>query len=236
MPTPLELILWNCGALATAFVGAGYALPHGWRRRQERKLRRRCAKQRCLVLTYDDGPGATLTPKLLDLLGSEGSRATFFLLGRNAERVPSIVDRIAREGHELGCHSYGHRNAWTSSPLNALRDIEEGYRSLRPWVLPDAPYRAPYGKLTAWSWASLKRRGARTGWWTIDSGDTRPNVPSPQSVSDRVARDGGGVVLMHDFDRAPEREQFVLETTHSLLRTARVEGITVRRLGDLTGA
>jgi peptidoglycan/xylan/chitin deacetylase (PgdA/CDA1 family) len=65
----LEAVLLGGGGLVIA-AGANFVAPHGFRKAQERLLRQRAAATRSLVLTYDDGPGATLTPRLLELLAS----------------------------------------------------------------------------------------------------------------------------------------------------------------------
>ncbi len=61
-----------------------------------------------VALTFDDGPHATLTPKLLDILRAQGVHATFFVLGENVERYPDIARRIVAEGHEIANHSWDH--------------------------------------------------------------------------------------------------------------------------------
>jgi peptidoglycan-N-acetylglucosamine deacetylase len=61
-----------------------------------------------LVLTFDDGPWPTTTPKVLDALKRECVRATFFLLGRNVEAYPQIARRELAEGHSLGHHTFSH--------------------------------------------------------------------------------------------------------------------------------
>src|SRR5438046_3117898 len=55
-----------------------------------------------IAMTFDDGPSATLTPKLLDLLAAHHIKATFFVIGENVAEHPEIVARAAREGHEIG--------------------------------------------------------------------------------------------------------------------------------------
>jgi peptidoglycan-N-acetylglucosamine deacetylase len=200
-----------------------------------RRLKLRCLERRALLLSFDDGPGPRLTARVLDMLDADRSRATFFLLGSRATAAPGVVDRIARAGHEIGCHTSAHLHAWRTSPAKALRDIGRGYETLSSWIGPDAVFRPPYGKMTWWTWMALKRRGAPIAFWTIDSGDTWQTPPDPQSIADRAVRDGGGVVLLHDFDRGPERERFVLRTTELLLATARREGLTVCTFSDLIG-
>ncbi len=61
-----------------------------------------------LVLTFDDGPWPTTTPKVLNALKAECVRATFFLLGRNTDAHPQIARRALAEGHSIGHHTYSH--------------------------------------------------------------------------------------------------------------------------------
>jgi peptidoglycan-N-acetylglucosamine deacetylase len=225
------LALYALPASAIA-VGANY-LPHAARYLVTRQIREKTLRGRSLVLTYDDGPGRALTPQVLDMLASSGSQATFFLLGKKAESTGDVMQRMKTEGHEIACHGYAHLNGWKQWPWRVARDVQEGYRALAPWMPTNALFRPPYGKLSLPGWLVVRRRGAALAWWTIDSGDTHAELPSPSSVAESVARDGGGVVLLHDFDRAPERARFVLATTELLVRTAQREGLTICRFGDL---
>ena len=232
----LAPILAAAGLLV--LVGA-YLSPQLAKMAQIRALRRQCRATRSLVLTYDDGPGDDLTPALLELLAAAGARATFFPTGGSATRNPGLLTRVAAAGHEVGCHSQGHRHAWRTSPLGILRDLDAGYRTLAPWVSPSGLYRPPYGKTTLVTWWAARRRHARLAWWTVDSGDTHAVLPSPQTIVEAVRRDGGGVVLLHDFDRDPltrsVRHAHVLRTTELLLRHASAEGYRVCRLGEVLG-
>src|SRR5437870_942642 len=63
-----------------------------------------------IALTFDDGPNQKLTPRLLDLLAQHHIHATFFVVGENAAQYPEILQRAAREGHEIGNHSWSHPN------------------------------------------------------------------------------------------------------------------------------
>ena len=115
----------------------------------------------------------------------------------------------------------------------AVADIDAGYDRLSPWILPDAMFRPPHGKMTLPTYWSIRRRGAPVWWWTVDSGDTRDILPDPAQVADRVRREGGGIVLMHDLDRTQNRNDFVLELTAALLDVARQESFKVARLGEI---
>ena len=197
------------------------------------RLRRHATTRRVLALTYDDGPSATVTPQLLELLQDYGAKATFFMLGRNANRYPEIADRVARAGHELGCHSDQHLNAWKVLPWKAVRDIAAGYESLSPWVQTEGMFRPPYGKMTLPTFLAVRHRGASIWWWTLDSGDTRACLPQPRGVADALLDQGGGVVLMHDCERSHERNCFVIQATSVLLEVAKQESFEIVRLGEL---
>jgi peptidoglycan/xylan/chitin deacetylase (PgdA/CDA1 family) len=206
---------------------------------QRQALRRRCRAQRAVVLTYDDGPGHVLTPRLLDVLAERGGRATFFALGRRATQMPELLDRIVAEGHEVGCHTYDHSNAWRVPGRDAARDVHAGYEALAPWMAPDGPFRPPFGKVAPATLAAARERGVPVCLWTHDSGDTYRAQPEAATVIDAVVADGGGVILMHDFDRdppEPERVERILELTAGLVEAAHRHGLSVRTAGELLGS
>ena len=155
------------------------------------------------------------------------------MLGRRVITDVETVEQLARDGHELGSHSYGHLHAWKTDSTCAVDDIDAGYDSVSQWVKPDGIFRPPHGKVSFATWNALRRRGARICWWTHDSGDTWPIAPSPQKVVDDILTAGGGVVLMHDFDRGHAREEFVLNTTESLLNAAKKEEFALLTLSQL---
>src|SRR5271165_4078293 len=221
-------------SLATAGLAgaAGYLSPGFWRYYRMERVRRELAKSRTLVLTYDDGP-SSFTPQLLDLLQRGGAHASFFLLGQNAAQHPQIIDRIVREGHDAACHSDQHLNAWKTLPAKAVADIDAGYQRLSPWVQPNGMFRPPYGKMTLPTYRSLRHRGAPVWWWTIDSGDTHVALPSASRVAERVQKEGGGIVLMHDLNRTQPRNDFVLELTAKLLDVARRDSLKIVPLRQL---
>lgn len=216
-----------------AMVPASCYFPLLVRRYQQQRLRHLCASTRTLVLSYDDGPGEHLTPQVLELLHAHRAPATFFLTGRRAVDHPELVDAIIKRGHEVGCHTHAHLHPWRTSALRAVADIRRGYRTLARWIPPDAMFRPPYGKMTLPTWAALRRRRVPIGWWTITAGDVRHALPEPEEAAQRAERQGGGVVLLHDFHRCPDRAAFVLQATRCLLEIAARRGWALRTLGDL---
>lgn len=225
-------------AVALLAMTSGFlVLPWLWRRRAEQRLAAACAARRAIVLSYDDGPGRTLTPKLLDLLQRHNARANFFMLGSRAATSPEIVARAVAEGHEVGSHSFSHRNAWKTDPVTLARDFARGRRTLAAAGADNRFFRPPYGKMTIAQWMLERRRGTRFGWWSVDSKDSWDRRPIDAVVGEIRARQGG-VVLMHDYDDYPadsavSHADHLLALTSAILETARADGMNVVTLGEL---
>ncbi|MBA4070611.1 MAG: polysaccharide deacetylase [Gemmatimonas sp.] len=160
-----------------------------------------------VALTFDDGPDARWTPAILDTLRSRGAVATFFVVGRDADDRPGLLRRIYREGHEIGNHTYTHRNLSLTAPwvgrleLVATERLIEtllGRRTVlfRPPYFGDAePTTAeeldPVAMATALGYVSVGLR--------IDSEDWRLRNPGAIIAETlRKRRDGNSIVLMHD--------------------------------------
>lgn len=189
-----------------------------------------------LALTYDDGPGPALTPPLLQLLASAGARATFYLVGFRCERFPVQADEILSAGHEIGNHTQMHGNAWQflgAFPWKAVRDVIHGYQKMSRWMRGDAVFRPPFGKMTTWTFLAARRRKAPLGFWTCDGGDTWKSLPDPDAIVQKIARAGGGVVLLHSHDRGEDRQRYVLDVTERLLRTARERGMRLCTMSEI---
>jgi len=199
-------------------------------------------KQRqCVALTFDDGPGPTLTPRILDLLQGHNARATFYVLGIRAEKHPELVRRAFEEGHEIATHTYTHLHAWKSGPFAQSRDIRAGFKTVAS-CLQDSPpplrFRPTYGKLTLAGWLTVCRRASAIDWWTIDSCDTKPLLPEPGSIVERIERNGGGVVLLHDHDRqvnAEKRAAYVLAVTDLICTCAPKLGLQCVPMSEALG-
>jgi peptidoglycan-N-acetylglucosamine deacetylase len=84
-----------------------------------------------LAMTFDDGPSAEYTPRLLDLLKARHLKATFFLVGKNVEAHPDLVRRIIAEGHEVGNHTWDHPQLSKLSDTQATDEIEKTQDAIR---------------------------------------------------------------------------------------------------------
>lgn len=213
-----------------------YLVPFILRKVEETRLKRYCREHGILVLTYDDGPGPILTTRLLEIFKNEQVRVTFFFLGWKVAKFRNIALAAKAAGHEIGFHGQRHCNSWKVAPWTALNDIKHGYQTLSG-LLPDRPvYRPPFGKLTIVTWAALKFKKNRIGWWTYVAGDTYIPFRPLDDILREVARNNGGIILMHDADRPKgpaEYEVFVVALTQRLVLLAKEQKMRIKTLGEV---
>jgi peptidoglycan/xylan/chitin deacetylase (PgdA/CDA1 family) len=174
---------------------------------------------RMLCLTFDDGPAEPArgsrsgTLALARYLKRQGIQATFFVVGRHAERLPQVVSQLAALGHLPANHTHDHADLrrYLQAGAALAEQITQTDRCLRPWLRGRAIYvRPPYG---SWSKriaqllnADHQARAGHVGpvGWDIDGQDWNhwQQGRSPRECADhyldQIAARGRGIVLMHD--------------------------------------
>ncbi|MCC7538058.1 MAG: polysaccharide deacetylase family protein [Deltaproteobacteria bacterium] len=195
------------------------------------------ADGRELLLTYDDGPFPSTTPRLLDLLDELELKAVFFVLGHrihgqsaNARRGREILLDTWRRGHVIGCHGFTHRTMPALPMDEQEREIERCEREVtavigeRPWL-----YRPPGGRLDEAGRRMIVSRGYTIAWWRYDSLDWQRG--SPAEIAGRVTRQlegpraRGGIVLFHDtVGETREATRLVVEWVRRRNRQLRESG------------
>ena len=153
-----------------------------------------------VALTFDDGPDPATTPRVLDLLESKGARASFFCVGRKAERHPALVEEISRRGHRVENHSFSHSNGFCMLSPGAMgRDIDRAQAVLaRLTGRPPGYFRAPAGLRSPWLDGLLRERGLTLVSWTRRGLDTITR--RSEGVTARLLRDlaAGDILVLHD--------------------------------------
>jgi peptidoglycan/xylan/chitin deacetylase (PgdA/CDA1 family) len=151
-------------------------------------------------LTIDDGPDESDTPRILDLLDRHKARATFFLVGERAARLPLLVEEILRRGHQVGHHTETHPTAafWCATPARVRAEIDGGLASLRRAGAEPRWFRPPVGIKSPFLAAALDRRGLRGVGWSVRSRDSMSREPAQVAARVMRAVRPGSIVLMHE--------------------------------------
>jgi peptidoglycan/xylan/chitin deacetylase (PgdA/CDA1 family) len=155
-----------------------------------------------VVLTFDDGPLRPYTQEVLAALAVHCTKATFFMVGRNAMADPDMAQEVARQGHTIATHTWSHRNMSTITPQHALAEIDLGFSAVRRAVgTPIAPFfRFPYLVQDEAMLAHLAARNVAAFSIDIDPFDylTQDSARVIQSVLRRVSTHKKGIILLHD--------------------------------------
>jgi peptidoglycan/xylan/chitin deacetylase (PgdA/CDA1 family) len=153
-----------------------------------------------VCLTFDDGPHPEHTPRLLDVLREHDVPATFFVIGREAERYPDLVRWIAAEGHLIGQHTFSHAEPGQTSTADLMEDMRRADEALAG-ILGWAPklFRPPKGKMTAGKCWRLWWCGKTVVLWSVDPKDyaCRSAVQVAGWFEEHPLA-AGDVVLLHD--------------------------------------
>ena len=153
--------------------------------------------EKLVALTFDDGPRLTTTSPLLDGLAERGVHATFFLVGLQIEKYPQVVTRIAREGHEIGIHTYDHVQVTGLSEQEFRQQLDRCRTLVRDLTgQEEFFFRPPYGltneNICSWAECPIIL-------WSVDPEDWKDKTVSRivSCVLDQVK--DGDIILMHDI-------------------------------------
>lgn len=169
-----------------------------------------------IALTFDDGPSAEVTPRVLDILKQYDAKATFFMLGSQLDYHPEIAKLVADAGHEIGNHTEQHQDLTTLGPDGIRQEIKSTSDKINS-ITGSRPYlvRPPYGAYNENLRNDATNQGNSIILWSIDSLDwqTRNADAINREVQQQLTP--GSIVLMHDIhpttaDALPE----LMETLH----------------------
>ncbi len=199
---------------------------------------------KCLALTYDDGPNPVETPKLLDLLDRYDAKATFFLIGKWAEREPELIRETVARGHAIGNHTFthpsmpNHGSARIREELRRCKDAVEASGETFSTVDGKALMRPPYGRRRPGTLRVLRDEGYIPVTWSITGYDWREHTTT-RAITRRCIRAGeGDVILLHDGAQdIPTKDRHMsVETTAAVLERYSGEGYRFLTVPGLVAA
>ncbi len=167
---------------------------------------------RVVALTFDDGPTAADADAVLDVLADRGVPATFYLIGENVTGNKETVDRIIRDGHEIGNHTWSHRRMVFVSPGAVAEQVESTDAALRAAGYGGpVTFRPPYGKKLLALPLYLARHDRVTVMWDVA---VETFSATPQASSQIVDQTVGGtrpgsIILLHPWNGRTQTQQAI---------------------------
>jgi len=184
-----------------------------------------------VALTIDDGPHPLTTPLMLDVLRREGVRATFFLVGENAEQFPELVRMIARDGHEIGNHTYSHIDLAELNPRGVWTQLRGCDRAIeRACGVTPRLMRPPGGSCSELALRVTDALGYSTVLWTANTGDWKDQGREAILANGLTRLRSGSIILMHQGDL------WSLEALPELIARVRQVGLEVGTVTEALGA
>ncbi|WP_422661286.1 polysaccharide deacetylase family protein [Paenibacillus sp. EC2-1] len=178
-----------------------------------------------VALTFDDGPHPKNTLKILDLLDKYDAKATFFMLGNRVDFYPEIVKEIADQGHELGNHTWNHKDLTTLSKVEGIKEVERTNQAIKSAAGRESTaFRPPYGAVNKQVQSAISSPAV---FWTIDTLDWKSRNPDAiLNIVQENIRDGS-IILMHDIHAT------TVEAVEPILKYLKNEGYKFVSVSEL---
>lgn len=187
-----------------------------------------------VALTFDDGPHPNVTPEVLQTLKEHDIKATFFMLGSQVEKYPETAAQVAREGHEIGNHTYHHPNLRKQTYAEMMEEVRKTNEKieLATGVTPEL-FRPPYGIYTNEVLDYAGTSGYSMVLWSVDSLDWKHRNAEAihRIVTQQIVNES--IVLLHDIHAT------TAEALPALIQSLQKEGysfLTVSELLAIQGA
>lgn len=186
-----------------------------------------CRKAKCIALTFDGNPGEP-TDRLMDLLKEYKAPSTFFLEGRRIHRFPDVVRRIARDGHEIGDHTWTHPVLTDASDARIRDELRRTARAISRLTGSEPTLmRPPQGRTDDRVSRICKELGMAEVLWTVTAKDyaTDDTALITRRVLEGAGRDG--IILLHPLHKG------TVPAMPSILRALRKQGYTFVTVSQL---
>jgi len=172
------------------------------------------AQEKKIYLTFDDGPVPGPTEFVLDTLKSFQSQATFFCIGDNVRKHPSVFKRIIQEGHAAGNHTFNHVKGWSHPVEYYVKNVLQCEQQLKdtgyqPPVASRPLFRPPYGRITLRQIKALHPYNIIM--WDVLTSDYNQRLNAEKCLRESIrATRTGSVVVFHDSVKAEKNMTYVL--------------------------
>jgi peptidoglycan/xylan/chitin deacetylase (PgdA/CDA1 family) len=159
-----------------------------------------------VYITFDDGPHPFATPFALQQLAKYNAKATFFCVGENVTKYPSIYEEVHAQGHATANHTFNHLNGRRTKNDAYLQNIQKAAEHIDSKL-----FRPPYGIIRGAQARALKKDNWKIVMWSVLSGDFDRKISAQKCMQNVVKHiKPGSVVLFHDSEKAWPRMSYAL--------------------------
>jgi peptidoglycan/xylan/chitin deacetylase (PgdA/CDA1 family) len=171
------------------------------------------AEEKCVYLTFDDGPVPGITPWVLDTLDKYEVKATFFCVGDNVRKYPDIYRELLNRGHRTGNHTCNHIQGIRFRTSHYMENVEKASR-----YIDSDLFRPPHGHMR-FSQVCRLRRLYRIIMWDVVTRDYSPHM-TPAGVFNAVKKytRNGSIIVFHDSLKAEKNMKEALPHSIEWLR------------------
>jgi peptidoglycan/xylan/chitin deacetylase (PgdA/CDA1 family) len=164
-----------------------------------------------IYLTFDDGPVPGVTDYVLNELFKREMKATFFMVGANVEKSPSLAREVLSEGNGVGNHTFHHLDGWKTRLEDYLTDFEACDQMLTETLnVKPKLFRPPYGKMTGQQ-AKVIKETHELIMWNVLTGDYDRSLSSDLVLKNTFKHtNSGAIVVLHDQEKTKEMIRKVL--------------------------
>jgi len=182
-------------------IGLLYQFPTWFQRLYRGVVWRINPSSKVVYLTFDDGPIPECTPQVLKILAKYGAKATFFMVGENADRYPELLAQVRAEGHAIGNHTYHHLKGYKTCTHAYIQDAERANN-----ILQTTLFRPPHGRMKYSQKTALRKAGNTIYLWDVLTHDYNPRYDAAHmlSVIKRYTRNGS-IITLHDSIKSKDR-------------------------------
>jgi peptidoglycan/xylan/chitin deacetylase (PgdA/CDA1 family) len=181
--------------------------------------------EKVIFLTFDDGPIPEVTPWVLGELEKYDAKATFFCVGDNIRKSPSIFEEVIARGHSIGNHTFNHLNGWQTTEEAYLENVQlcEDYliniqknsarlrdKQTKVYSTTRPLFRPPHGRLSA-AQSKILRTHYQIVMWDVLTGDFDQNLDKNTCLQKAIRyTKKGSIVVFHDSQKAKTNLYHVL--------------------------
>jgi len=183
----------------------------------------------CVALTFDDGPYPEYTEKLLDILENENVQATFFVIGRHVEKYPILTKLITEKKHELGGHTYTHKNITHLENFDLFSELENTRKVIQKATgINTYLFRPPGGKFNQKTINFISGLGYKTILWDILPKDHEPSKTSKEISKFIIENTKPNDIILLHLGRKP-----TLEALPEIIWQLRLKGYRFVTISEL---